>query len=113
MTFGHFRNQRLKNNIQQHARLGRSHSTVNKNSTAVAFNPSKVVLRDTQVEAKVGWSQVGCSRRPRKRKDDRILENHSVAYSQSSRRYGSTSDTQSTRVRRRGHHPNQPSDGFS
>jgi hypothetical protein len=42
MTFGHFRNQRLKKNIQQHA-------------TQVDFNPSKVVLRVTQVEAKVGW----------------------------------------------------------
>jgi hypothetical protein len=46
MTFGHFRNQRLKKNIQQHA-------------IQVDFNSSKVVLRVTQVEEKVGWSQVG------------------------------------------------------
>ncbi len=100
MTFGHFRNQRLKKNIQQHAR------------TQVDFNSSKVVLRVTQIEERWVGHRLGCSRRPRKGKDDRLLENHSFTYSQSSRRYGSTSHTQSTHMRRHGHHPNQPSYGF-
>jgi hypothetical protein len=89
-----------------------SHNSLNNTVLKLTSTPLKLCCWLLRLRQRWVGYWLGCSRRPRKRQDDRLLENHSFAYSQSSRRYGSTYDTQSTRMRRHGHYPNQPSYGF-